>query len=580
MSRAASGQRRQSFLDTVLRSAWPAYGVAAGMSFCIALLYLSSSLYMMQVYDRVLASGSVETLALLTLLLVVALAALAALESARTAVLARLGGWLADTVRPPLLDRVLGQGEEAARSAQPMRDLRQLQQFLGGQGVAPLLDAPWAPIFLVLIWVLHPALGWLALVSAAVLLTLGVLNERLTRKTLENAATGQAAAFAGLDVMLRNSEIIRALGMGAPLRDRWSKLEDASTQAQEQAGDVGGVLQAVIKFVRLLSQSLALGLGALLVLRGELSGGSMIAGSILLGRALAPAEALVGAWRLCIGALGSLKRLQALLGPGAAPAESFQLPPPRGQIVVDKLVVRVGPEGPPLLRQVSFALDPGESVGVIGPSGCGKTTLCRALTGVLRPLAGEVRLDGAELAQWSPGALGKHLGYLPQAVELFEGTVAENIARMGEPDHEAVLAAAELADVHRMILKLPQGYDTPLRNNAAGLSAGQRQRLGLARALYGGPCLIVLDEPNAHLDQAGEDALHAALARLKDLKRTVVLVAHRRAALTRVDKLLILQEGAVAAFGPREAVLADLARQQGRQAGDQRLINLRPGGAA
>ena len=562
MTRAAVGPRKRSLMDEVLRSAWPAYGVVMGMSFFIALLYLSSSLYMMQVYDRVLASGSVETLLLLTLLLIVALLALAALESARTAVLARLGGWLADTVRPPILDRVLGQGEETARSAQPMRDLRQVQQFFGGQGMAPLLDAPWAPIFLVLIWVLHPALGLLALGSAMVLLTLGFLNERLTRKTLEQAATGQALAFAGLDVMLRNSEIIRALGMGAPLRDRWSKLEDASNQAQERAGDLGGVLQAVIRFVRLLSQSLVLGVGALLVLQGQLSGGSMIAGSILLGRALAPAEALVGAWRLCIGALSSLKRLQALPGLERTPQESFELPPPRGEIVADKLVVRIGQEGPPILRQVSFALEPGESLGVIGPSGCGKTTLCRALTGVVRPLAGELRLDGAELSQWSAGALGRHLGYLPQAVELFEGTVAENIARMGDPDQEAVLAAAELADVHRLILKLPQGYDTPLRNNGAGLSAGQRQRLGLARALYGAPCLIVLDEPNAHLDQAGEDALHAALARLKELKRTVVLVAHRRAALARVDKLLILQDGAVTAYGPREAVLAELARDR------------------
>lgn len=577
MSRKTSGH---SQLNRVLRSAWPAYGVVLGMSLFIALLYLSSSLYMMQVYDRVLASGSVETLALLTLLLIVALMALAALDSARTAVLARLGGWMADTLRPPILDRVLGQGEESSRSAQPMRDLRQIQQFVGGQGAAPLLDAPWAPIFLVLIWVLHPMLGLLALGSAAVLLALGFLNERLTRRTLEQAATGQAQAFAGLDVMLRNSEIIRALGMGAPLRDRWSKLEDASNQAQERAGDLGGVLQAVIKFVRMLSQSLVLGVGALLVLQGQLSGGSMIAGSILVGRALAPAEAMVGAWRLCIGALSSLQRLQALLKQAPAAVENFQLPAPRGEILADRLVVRIGHDGPPILRQVSFSLAPGESLGVIGPSGCGKTTLCRVLTGVVRPLAGELRLDGADLAQWSPQALGRHLGYLPQAVELFEGTVAENIARMGQPDHEAVLAAAQLADVHQLILKLPQGYDTPLRNNGAGLSAGQRQRIGLARALYGGPCLIVLDEPNAHLDQSGEDALHAALARLKELKRTVVLVAHRRAALAGVDKLLILQDGAVAAFGPREAVLADLARQQVRQAGDQRLVNLRPGGAA
>jgi ATP-binding cassette subfamily C protein/ATP-binding cassette subfamily C exporter for protease/lipase/ATP-binding cassette subfamily C protein EexD len=548
-----------------------------GMSFFIALLYLSSSLYMMQVYDRVLASGSIDTLLMLTLLLIVSLLALAALESTRGSVLSRMASWMADALRPAVLDRVLGR-VDAPRSAQPMRDLRQIQQFFSGQGVAPLLDAPWAPIFMVLIWVLHPVLGLLALGSAGVLIALGFLNERMTRKGLERAMAGQAQAFAGLETMLRNSEIIRALGMGGPLRERWSRVEDASNDAQEKSSDLGSALQGAIKFVRLLSQSAVLGVGALLVLEGKISAGSMIAASILLGRALAPAEALVGAWRLCIGALASFKRLQALLAATPDLPEGFPLPPPKGELLVDKVLVRLEQDAPPILRQVSFALAAGESLGVIGPSGCGKTTLCRVLTGVAPPLSGEVRLDGAELGHWNPGALGRHLGYLPQAVELFEGTVAENIARMGEPDFNAVLAAAELADVHRMILKLPQGYDTVLRDNGAGLSAGQRQRIGLARALYGSPSLIVLDEPNAHLDQAGEEALRATLARLKEQRRTVVIVAHRRAALSQVDKLLILQEGAVAAFGPRDAVLAELARQQNQQAsGDPRLVPLRSG---
>lgn len=563
LASSAASSREPTPLGAALRRARPAFVAIFVFSFFLNLLMLASPLYMLQVYDRVLASGSVETLILLTVIVGFAFLVLGGLETARGRVFNRLGGWLEeqvspDVIRAGLARRLAGQPE----GGQALRDLGQVRSFLGGQGIQPLVDAPWVPVFVAAVWLLHPWLGVVALVSAVVLFLVALANELTTRKPLRDANRRLVEAHAGVEAALRNADVVHAMGLLPALTGRWQKASGRALEGHEQAGDRSSLLLGTSRFLRLFVQSAILGLGAFLVIRGELTAGGMIAASILLGRALAPVEQAIGAWKQMVAARIAHGRLEMLLRAAPAPPPAMDLPPPTGRITADRVTmlppgVRPGATAP-ILKGVSFDLAPGEALGVVGPSASGKTTLCRLLVGIWPPTGGHLRLDGAEVHAWDRVAVGAHVGYLPQDVELFSGSVRDNIARLGPADDRAVIAAAKLAGVHEMILHLPDGYGTAVGEGGAVLSAGQRQRVGLARAVFGRPRLVVLDEPNANLDAEGEAALLAAMATLKQQGTTVVMVAHRVSVLAHVDKLLLLRDGAVEAFGERDTVLAKL----------------------
>jgi len=539
-----------------------AFLAAAGFSLAINLLVLTSPLYMMQVFDRVVTSGHLDTLAWLTLLATAAYIAYGALETARGSIMARLGAWL-DRV---LATRLIKAGVAAALAGQPtgtqpLRDLAQVRGFLAGPAMSPLFDAPWAPVFLAILWFMHPWLGAFALVSAILLFLLMIAGELLTRKPVREGEAGQMRAYGVAEATLRNGDLVQAMGLMPSLLKRWQGEQAGAIDAQQGATDRSLVLQGLTKGIRMLVQTAILGLGAWLVVRGELTSGGMIAASILLGRALAPVDQLLGSWKQFISVRDCWRRVAALLNRFPAEAESMPLPEPKGVLSVEGLTFFPPNTDRAVLRSVSFALKPGQQLGIIGPSAAGKSTLCRLLVGALAPSAGHVRLDHADLSAWSRAEIGPHLGYLPQEVTLFAGTVAENIARMGDPDPAKIVRATRLANVHEMILRLPQGYETRLDNGAIQLSGGQRQRLGLARALYGDPKLLVLDEPNANLDSEGDAALLSALAAMKQQGCTVVMVGHRPSMLEQADLLLYLRDGMVQAFGPAEAIWARLTGQ-------------------
>jgi PrtD family type I secretion system ABC transporter len=552
-------QQKRSELEQALRDCRSAFAIVMAFSMVMNLLMLASPVYMLQIYDRVLTTGRLETLTLLTIIVGAALLVMCALDSARMGVTVRVGCWLNDRLGPVLLSssvRARLQGD--ASGAQPLRDLSQVQSFIGAQGLTAFFDIPWVPVFVVLNWLLHPVFGMLALLAAVLLFALSLGNEYVTRAPTLAANLALLSATHQADATIRNSEVVRAMGMLPAMTERWRATNAKSIEALRTSSERGGVILACTKFVRVFIQVAVLGLGALLVLQGEVSPGAMIAASILLGRALAPVELAMGAWRNFTSARIAYARLNKHLSSYAAEPERTRLPAPSGRITVDKLTYVAPGTGMPILRQVSFAVEPGEVVAVLGPSAAGKSTLCRFLVGLVTPTAGTVRLDGSELAHWDPDQLGRYVGYLPQDVELFAGSVRDNIARMGEADDKAIVDAAVLARAHDMIAHLPNGYETQIGDGGARLSAGQRQRIGLARAVYGGPRLIILDEPNANLDQTGESALAAAIGELKERGAALVIVGHRPSTLARADKILWLKEGRVELFGPRDEVLLKL----------------------
>ncbi|MEO1040268.1 MAG: type I secretion system permease/ATPase [Pseudomonadota bacterium] len=550
-------------LSRALRDARAAFVVVGVFSFFLNLLYLVSPLYMLQVYDRVLASGSRETLFYLTVMAVGALVVFGALEGLRTATLARAGAWLNRRLASPILHASLRSNlARGAGGAEPLRDLQQVQGFVGGPSVNPFFDAPWSPIFIILIWMLHPWLGVLALATGVVLFAIALANEFLTRKPLEEGAGASAAAMGEAQRIVAHSETVRAMGMLPALEQRWSGRNAAAQARQLTATEASGWLTGLSRFVRLSAQIGVLGIGALMVLRGEMSAGAMIAGSILLGRAVAPVEQSINAWRGFVGARMSHGRLRTLLTDHGAEPERTALPAPRGKLSVEHVYVRAPGSDRFILRDVSFKLAPGEAMAIVGPSAAGKSTLCRTLCSVMPVFRGTVRLDGADLNHWPERQLGAAIGYLPQTVELFDGTVRENIARMQETSAEAVTEAASMAGVHDMVLQMPEGYETPVGPNGINLSGGQRQRIGLARAVFGTPKLVILDEPNANLDQAGEAALSQTIAALKAAGSGVVMVAHRQSALAAVDKILVLNNGAVDMFDSAETVLRIMAERR------------------
>lgn len=553
-------------LAEVLFSFRKAFYTAGVFSMFINILALVPAIYMLQVYDRVLQSRNITTLVMLTVIMLGFYIMLGMLELARSKLLIRVGAQL----DMKLNDRVFAASFErnlkraGGNAGQAMSDLTNVRQFLTGNGLFAFFDAPWAPVYLIVISLLNIWLGLFALVSAIVLFSLAWATELATRKPLAEASRMASSANNFATNNLRNAEVIEAMGMLDNLKRRWLDRQLRFLALQNEASDKAAVISATTKAVRIAVQSLVLGGGALLVIEGSMTAGGMIAGSILLGKALGPVELAIGVWKQLLSARTSYHRLEELLQDHPARRPGMDLPKPQGNLLVEGVTAAAPGTQTMILKQVGFNVARGEVVGVIGPSASGKSTLARLLVGVWPAMAGKVRLDGADVFTWNKTLLGPAVGYLPQDIELFEGSIAENIARFGDVDPEKVVDAAKLAGVHEMILRFPKGYDTPIGDGGAGLSGGQRQRIGLARAMYGDPSFVVLDEPNSNLDDVGEAALIRAVLELKRRGATVMLITHRTSILSAVDKLLLLADGAVQLYGPRDQVLA--AIQQKNQA--------------
>lgn len=553
---------------TSMRNAFLTVGVFSGF---VNLLMLAPSLYMLQVYDRVLISRNETTLWVLTGLVLGIYIFSAALEAIRSWVLVRVGarldGKLNERVFTASFERNLL--KPGSNTSQPIHDLGSVRQTLTGSGLLALFDVPWLPLYLVVIFLFSVPLGLFALFGAIVIGILAVVNERVSKSKLDEAQKYNIQATTVMNNNLRNAEVIEAMGMLPSLRKRWYDIHVKTLQHQAAASDQAAVLSGLTKFVRVTMQSMVLGLGALLVLDNQMTAGMMIAASVLVSRALAPVEMLVGNWKQIVSGRAAYKRLTEILEAHPPRQTGMSLPRPTGAVKLDTVTAIVPGTRNQVLKGVSLVVQPGELVAVIGPSASGKSSLARLLVGVWPAATGSVRLDGADVYTWNKDELGPHIGYLPQDIELFDGTVAENIARFGEVDSEKVIEAARKAGMHEIILRLPKGYDTPLGAAGGVLSGGQRQRVALARALYGDPSLLVLDEPNSNLDDQGERALAETLKELKAQGRTVFLVTHRLSSLAVVDKILVLNEGTVAAFGPRDQILAAMQGKQPMPAAQQ-----------
>jgi PrtD family type I secretion system ABC transporter len=527
----------------------------------INVLQLAPALYMYQVYDRVLSTQHVETLVAITLVTVLGLVLLSALDGARTAVGLRLGVWLERSLAGPLLHATVNGASlmGTMRGAQALRDLATVRGAMG-QLIWPLLDAPWSPIFFVIAFLIHPLLGWLGILGGLVLLGLAITNELMTRRAIERSSSAQIVAIGDADAAVRNADALLAMGMLPAWLKVWYSQREAAAEPMNAAGLRSGTISSIARALRMGLQVALLGVGAWLVIRHEITAGAMIATSIIVARALAPFEVAIASWRGIVSAQAAWRRLAALLRAAPQTAAAIRLPRPQGTLVVDKVTYFPPGGREAILRGISFGAKSGEMIAMIGPSGAGKTTLARLIVGSLAPNAGTVRLDGGAIPNWSPSDRADYVGYLPQDVELFNGTVRENISRFIEATDEAVVAAARLAGAHEVILGLPQGYSTPIGPAGLALSGGQRQRIGLARAVFGDPRLVVLDEPNSNLDPDGEAALVAALERLKEGGATVICVAQRAELILHADHILRLHQGVVDAFGPRDEMLGRAMR--------------------
>ncbi|MCW5736104.1 MAG: type I secretion system permease/ATPase [Enhydrobacter sp.] len=551
-------------LPFLVRTCSGYFATAAVFSLGINLLYLAGPLYMLQIYDRVISSGSETTLVMLTGALLLAYICLASLDGIRSRILTRAGVRLDRNISARVMAAVIGRPVTAggARS-QYLRDFDTFRQFITGAGIHAVFDLPWVPIYIAVIFMLHPWLGAFSLGCAALLLIAAVVNEWVVRPPLTEANAAAVRTYGFAEMSLRNTEVVRAMGMTDGLLRRWWRDRHEMLERQTVANDRSATMQSIIKFLRMSMQSVVLGLGAWLVIERSTTVGAMFAASILLGRALQPVEQLVGSWRNLLSARDAYRRVRDLLADSADSEEGLSLPRPAGRLSVEGLTYVLPGSSRPVLRAISFAIEPGEVLGVIGPSGAGKSTLARQLVGVLAPTSGAVRLDGADVSVWARTTLGQHVGYLPQDIELFSDTVAANISRFqGDADND-VIAAAKMADVHDMVLRLPSGYDTQVGESGAVLSGGYRQRIGLARAAYGSPSLVVLDEPSSNLDAQGDVALANCIVRLKQIGATVVIISHRPTTIGIVDKILMLNDGMVEMFGARAEVLAKLTRPKG-----------------
>jgi PrtD family type I secretion system ABC transporter len=552
-------KERKTELDSTMGQARGVFVAVALFSFFINALMLTVPLYMLQVYDRVLVSRSEHTLLMLTLVAGGFLLALGFLELARSRILVRLGAQLDNRLSAPLISGMLhlrlsghdGQG-------QPIRDLDTMRVFLTGPGLLSFFDAPWTPFFILVIFVFHPLLGFIALTGAVLLFCLALLNELITRSPQRSSAAISIEADEFVESSLRNAEVIQGMGMLPGLLRRWHKKHKTALGFQAIASDRAGLISSNAKFFRQLLQIAVLGTGAYLAINQVITPGVMIVASIIMARALAPIEMSINSWRGFVSARSAYGRLKGLLNQTEPKHEQMTLPKPDGSLSVEGLVAAPPGVQKPVIKGISFALDAGEILAIVGPSAAGKSTLARLLVGVWSPASGHIRLDTADVSNWDHDALGPHIGYLPQDVELFDGTVSENIARFNEPDPNLVVAAAQQGGVHEMILRLPDGYDTQIGEAGKVLSGGQRQRIALARALYGDPSFIVLDEPNASLDGEGEEKLRATLEKLRANKKTVVLIAHRPSLIRTADRVLVLRDGRVEQFGPMADVMRKL----------------------
>lgn len=544
------------------RGAFIGTGLISGMS---NILMLTGALFMLEVYDRVLPSRSVPTLVGLLVLVVVLFAALGVLDAIRARILARVGaaldrslsGRVYDTlVRVPLRIGTRGDGN------QPLRDLDAVRSYLSGLGPVALFDLPWIPLYLVICFIFHPLIGLTALVGALILIALTVATEMLTQAPSKATMEAAAARSNIAEASRRNAEVLIAMGMLPRLASRWARANRDYLANQQHTSDIGSGLGSASKVLRMLLQSGVLAVGAWLVINQQATAGIIIAGSILSARALAPVDLAIASWKGFVAARQSWKRLNNLLEAMPAQPPPMALPAPSHRLAVDGIAATAPGTGKVLVQEVAFKLEAGQGLGIIGPSGSGKSSLARVLVGVWPSARGKVRLDGAAVDQWSPEQLGPHIGYLPQDVELLAGTVAENIARFEDkPDAEAVIAAAKAVGVHDMIVALPQGYETPVGEHGDALSAGQAQRVALARAVYRDPFLVVLDEPNSHLDSEGDSALTRAILGVRERKGIVIVIAHRPSAIAGVDQILVLNQGRVQALGPKDEVLAKVLQR-------------------
>ena len=542
----------------------------AGFSFVINLLMLTGPLFMLQIYDRVLSSGSVPTLLVLSGLVVGLYGFLGLVEMVRARLLVRVSMRLDERLRSRVFSAVMRLGARpggAGTRANLLRDVDSLRQFVSSAGLATFFDVPWLPIYLSIIFAFAPLLGWMSAAAALVLLTIALLNETMTGRAQREASQWVERGHALAEESRRTADTAQALGMTGALYGRWAEIRQEASLTQNTALDRSGTFSAASRSARLLFQSAILALGAYLAILGQITPGTMIAASILMGRALAPVDQAVAHWRGFQTARQAWARLSHALRAEPDAAQRTQLPAPVGRLSVNGLsAVAIASDGrpgtDPIVQGIRFNLTPGDGLGIIGPSGSGKTTLSKALLGLWPYVRGEVRLDGATLDQWEPERLGRHIGYLPQEGALLPGTVAENIGRfMPDAAHEQIVAAAQAAGAHGLILGLADGYETRLGANGAGLSAGQRQRIALARALFGDPCLIVLDEPNANLDSEGDAALTRAIKGARERGATVLVIAHRPSALAAIDKVLFLRDGRQIAFGPRDEVLRQITQE-------------------
>lgn len=530
--------------------------VVFAFSIMVNLLVLAGPLYMLQVFDRVLTSRSTDTLVMLTVICVTALFTMALIEMVRSRITVTLSGWLDRSLSPALFEGSVYKtlARTGTPSTQCLRDMRSMRGFIASPQLFAFFDAPWAPFFILVMFVLHPYLGMVALAGAVILFALALCNEYLTRRPAAEDGGASIAAMNIADATVRNADSVSAMGMMPAMLSRWRETTARARANQAISERRTSVIVASSKFARMTLQMAILGVGAWLAVGGEITPGAMIAGSILMSRALAPVEQAIGGWRAMIGARQSYHRVREHLLTQPVVPESMEIPAPQGKLSVSGVSFMMDTQREPILRNVSFALEPGDSMALIGPSGSGKSTLARLLLGNLAPKTGHVRLDGMDVSSWAPDQLGPHCGYLPQDIELFGGTVKDNIARMGEAVAEHVVSAAQMAGCHELILSLPNGYDTQVGERGTALSGGTRQRIGLARALYGNPTFIVLDEPNSNLDGQGEAALFGALKALKQQMATVIIIGHRQSTLDHVDKVLMVNAGAVQAFGTKEEV--------------------------
>lgn len=554
-------------LQAALKACKGSFFSVGFFSLFVNALMLVPTFFMIQVSGRVVPSSSTSTLIMLTIILTILMITLGSLEWVRSRIMVRISNRLdvllsRDVYRASFKKALSSGGMDA--SAQSLNDLLALRQFLTGNGLFAFFDAPWLPIYTAVMFLFHPWFGWMTVGCALLLITLAFLNHRYTGKALTEANKQSVTANLQTTKNLRNAEVIESMGMLDTLMARWATRQRRVLVLQSQASDKGGIVTSISKTFRTWTQSIMLAIGAYLVITHQINPGLLMAGSLLLGRALSPIDQMIGSWKGFVAARLQYDRLNATLEKLHAEPQRMSLPDPEGHIQVESLVVAPPGSKAPVIRNISFVAPAGSIVGIVGPSAAGKSTLARALLGIWTPQHGTVRLDGADISTWDKQKLGPHLGYLPQDIELFEGSISDNIARFDKVDPEQVVLAARIAGVHEMILQLPDGYDTVIGSEGVNLSGGQRQRIGLARAVYGSPRLIVLDEPNSNLDEVGERALSVALQKVKETGATVFIISHRPSILSRLDRIMVLNAGVISLYGAREQVIAELAQQQAK----------------